>query len=249
MKTTRSAMFSLAVIGLAAVAQFAAAQPGPGGGRGFGRGRPFEVGKVAAISEDGKTLTINSELAQNAAVEVAIGEGAAYYTAWDVEATDIQVGDVVALRGSPLKIQADQVQLGLDLQALFGFGGPGGGPPGAPPQAAGEPPAPRPMVFGMVNGTVVATEPLTVDVNGLQVEVVLSEGATLTRLAPMEEPTVEVGDRVIAAGQRAQVPGPGGGALTANVILVDTTATGLQMLRGFGGGRGGPGGGPGGPPQ
>jgi hypothetical protein len=33
------------------------------------------------------------------------------------------------------------------------------------------------------------------------------------------------------------------------VILVDTTATGLQMLRGFGGGRGGPGGGPGGPPQ
>jgi len=246
----RGALVGLVATALAAAAHFAVAQPpgGPGGGRGPGRGgRPFEVGQLAAVSEDGKTLTLTSEFGQNAAVNVTVGEGAAYYTAWDVEAKDIEVGDVVALRGTPVKLQADQVQVGADVQALLGLGGPGPNPPGG--QAPdGAPAAPRLMVFGMVSGTVVQTDPLTVDVNGLQVEIALSEGASLTKVAPMDQPQVAVGDRIIAAGQRAAGPE---GALTASAILVDTTANGLQPFRGrggFGGGRGGPGGGPGGPP-
>ena len=244
-------LVSFAVAALAAATHFAVAQPpgGPGGGPGRG-GRPVEVGKVAAVSEDGKTLTLTSELRQNATVNVTVADGAVYYVAWDAQAEDIEVGDVVALRGAPLKLQADRVQLGADVPALLGFGGQGPDAPAGQPQGD-TPPTPRPMAFGMVSGTVVQTDPLTVEVNGLQVEVTLTEGASLTKVAPMDQPQVAIGDRVMVAGQRDQAAAPGVGALTASVILVDTTANGLQLFGGrggFGGGRGGPGGGPGGPP-
>ncbi len=243
MRQQRRLLVGITVAALAAVAHFAVAQPPRGaggfGGRAPGRGgRPFEIGKVAAVSEDGKTLTLTSELGQNATATVTVGDQAVYYTAWDIEAKDIAVGDVVALRGTPLKIEVNQAQVGADLADLFGFGAQGpNAPAGAAP--AGTPPTPRPMVFGMVNGTVVQTEPLTVEVNGLQVEVALGEGASLTKIGPMDQPAVLVGDRVLAAGTRAEAPGPGGGALTANVILVDATANGLQLFRGRGGGMGG----------
>ena len=234
--------FGIAAVALVAAAGVVLAQPPGGGGRGRG-GRPFEVGKVATVSEDGKTITIALEFVQNATATVTASDQTLYYTAWDVELKDIAVGDVIALRGTPVKVQADTVQVGTDVQSLVNPPGPGGAAPAAPGAA---PPAPQPAAFSMVTGMVAATEPLTVDVNGLQVEVELAEGATLTKIAPMDEPAVAVGDRVIVAGSRPQGAGPDT-PLAARIVLVDTTAKGIQLFRGRGGpgGPGGPGGRPG----
>jgi outer membrane lipoprotein SlyB len=234
--------FGIFVAALFGITHMALAQPPGGGGRGRG-GRPFEVGKVATVSEDGKTITIASEFVQNATATVTASDQTLYYTAWDVELKDIAVGDTIALRGTPVKIQVDTAEVGTDLQSLMNPPGPGGA---AAPTAPATPAAPRPAAFGMVTGTVAKTDPLTVNVNDLEVEVVLAEGATLTKIAPMDKPAVAVGDRVIVAGSRPQGAGPET-PLAARVILVDTTAKGLQLFRGFGGrgGRGGPGGRPG----
>jgi len=230
---------------LAAATHLVLAQPpggGPGGGRGRG-GRPFEVGKVQTVSEDGKTITLTSEVNADAVVTVTADDQTLYYAVWDVELADVAVGDVLVLRGTPVKIQVDQVQVGGDLRELLGFGGPGPNPP-AGDAAGAAPPPPQPMAFGMVNGTVVQTNPLTVDVNGLQVEVQLAEGATLTAIARMEEPDIAAGDRVFVGGSRPE----GADATTplqARVIVADSTANGVQLMRGRGGpgGPGAPGGG------
>jgi len=228
-----------AIVTLATAAHLAVAQPGGGGGGGggfggggggFGGGPPFAMGTVAAVAEDRSGFTVTAQFGPNQmTVNVALTEESQWLTVSDAAVADIVVGDALALGGMPLKLQADSVDIGGGLGQFFMP------PPQGPQQAPEAPPAgPQPMAFANVTGTVTNLQPLTVDVNGLAIEIEVAEDGRVTKMTPMDQPTLAVEDKVFVFGQRQ------GDILTAGVVIVDTTAEGVQLFGpgpGFGGGR------------
>jgi len=249
MRRYRWLWLAIAIITLVATAHLALAQfrGGGGGPGGFGGGPPFAMGDVGEIAQDGSSFTVNSQFGPNqVSVKVALTNDSQWMTVADAAVADIAVGDVLALNGQPLKLQAASVDIGGGLGQFFQMGMQPPPQPGQQPAAA--PTGPQMMAFCNATGTVTKLDPLTVDVNGLAIEVELAQDSRVTKMTPMETPALNQGDKVFVFGQRQ------GDTLTAGTVVVDTTAEGIQFGFGFGGpggrggrgGRGGPGG-PGGP--
>ncbi len=236
----------LAVVTMLVTGVAAFAQPGPGGGRGFNL--PFVMGTVQVVGDNGATLAVKATFGpqQEQTVMVALGQATKLWEVMDTDVATLKVGDTIGLDGAPLKVQARSVRVG-DMQQLIAQvmgapagapGGPGGGPGG---RGFG-----GPMAMATVNSAVVSSvQPLIVDLNGLKIEVEVAKDAQVVKFQPLADATeIKPNAKIVAVGQRND------NNLAATVVLLDSTANGLNpmmMMGGMGGGRGGRGG-PGGPP-
>ena len=95
------------------------------------------------------------------------------------------------------------------------------------------------MAMATVNSAVVSSvQPLIVDLNGLKIEVEVAKDAQVVKFQPLADATeIKRNAKFVAVGQRND------NDLAATVVLLNSTANGINpmmMLGGMGGGRGGP---------
>ena len=265
-------LVSLLVVGLFALAAMSFAQPPGGGPGGPGRGGPGggmmggmmggpAFGTIWLVGDKGTSLALESPFPGVALVSLAQLDANTKLTEYvDCDVAQIKVGDVITVAGTPRKVRADDVQVGGPVAQVL-----------MPPAQPNGPPMPdllAPSASGRLTGKVTATQPLTVDVNGIAIEIETAAKTSIIKQQPLASAEgLKKGQKVIVIGERGNT-----GVMTARLLIVDSTAAngllglflgggagmgpgmGMGMGMGFGGpggfgGFGGPGGrGPGGGP-
>jgi hypothetical protein len=246
---------SLVVASLLALAATAFAQPPPGGGPGgpgggFGRGGFFggmAFGTIQVAGDNGATLAIQSPFppGNNQLTTARLDANARLVEYVDCDAAQVKVGDIITVAGMPLKMRADDIQVGGPVTQFMMPPAPPGGPQVFDPLA--------PMANGRLTGKVTLIQPLTVDVNGVAIEIETTPKTTIIKQQAIADATAfKANQKVLVLGQPDQANN-----IAARLVILDSTTNGLQsalmggmgMGMGFGGrrGPGGPGG-PGGPP-
>jgi hypothetical protein len=252
---------SLVVAGLLALVATAFAQPPPGGGPGGpggpggrGRGGPgggfgpggflggVAFGSIWLVGNNGTALAIQGTFppgfSQATLAQIDANTKLMEYA--DCDVAQIRVGDTITVGGTPRKMRADDVQVGGPVAQFM-----------MPPAMPGGPPAPDPLAptaTGRLTGKVTVAQPLTVDVNGVAIEIETAPKTSVIRQQPLASVEgLKKGQKVMVVGQRDNA-----GILVARILILDSTASGLQNAlgggMGMGMGLGGPGGrGPGRP--
>lgn len=198
-----------------------------GGGRqgGFGGANmPFATGTVTAVDAAAKTITITSQFGGNSET-IQVSDTTKIEAQVTASVTDLKTGDHVQVQGIPTGITASSLTIGENPMAQGRPGGrPGGfgGGPGGNPNRPGGPAQPA---SAEANGSVTATNPLTIS---------LGEGATLTlktdsktkvtKFATVGLDGIKVGDRIFSQGQSG-----------ANGVFAATSVDVNMQGGGFGG--------------
>ena len=216
--------------------------PPPGGGMDQGGG-PMVFGKVKAVDQSAKTIKLSGSRGGHWRV-VHVADGATIRAEIQVSASDLKVGDEIAVRGVPTGITATSIMDGDVREALPPPpGGPDemGGPDQDGPQGNGPGRRSGPPTMANASGKITSTSPLTIEISK-DVSVVIKTSASVKvhKIVAEQLSDIKVGDRIIASGD----PGDDG------VLDADHVAINVHMPPpppGMGGpGMGGPGfGGPG----
>jgi len=238
-----AATMALALGGIATAQDGRMPPPPPGGGQ---QGGPMAFGKVKSVDQSAKTIKLSGSRGGHWRV-VHVEDGATIRAEIQVSASDLKVGDEIAVRGVPTGISASSIMDGDVREALPP-------PPGGPddmdgpdqdgPQGNGPGRRPGPPTMASASGKITSTSPLTIEISK-DVSVVIKTSASVKvhKIVAEQLSDIKVGDRIIASGD----PGDDG------VLDADHVAINVHMpppppgMGGPGGpGMGGPGmGGPG----
>lgn len=212
MKTGLIATTLALALGGAACGQGGGFPPPPGMGGGPGMGGPGMMGgpgvifgKVKSVDTTAKTIKL-IEARRGRICTVHVEDDATIRAEKTVSASDLKVGDEIAVRGIPTGISASSIIDGDPREAMPPppGGGPdddmGDGPEGDGPQGDG-PDRHGPPSMASASGKVTSVSPLTIQI-GDDVSVVIKTASTarVHKIVSEQLSDIKAGDRILASG-------------------------------------------------
>jgi hypothetical protein len=191
------------VLGSAAFAQ--------GGGR--RSGGPSDVGVIKTISKDGTSITLQSRVA-NAVTKVELDNNSRLFEYVNADLAQLKVGDFIFASGVPMKLQANALEIGGSVRELLlqPVDVPGGNDTTSLP----------PMASGRLGGLVTSLQPLTVDFNGLPIEIVTTATTQVIKQQPLaDKAALRPGAKIIVVGQQTNT------TVTVQTLILDSTSEGI----------------------
>lgn len=183
------------------------------GGGGFATRMPFALGTITGGDAANRTIFIKSQLS-GAAQTIQLSVGTQIYTQVTVTIADLKVNDKVKISGIPTAITADTITAGdiPDFLQPTPRSRPGGAAPTvaatSDPATQDDPnrdtlaPANKIQASAEATGRVISISPLTIELSkDVSVVLKLAPKAKIVRISLLPFKNLNVGDKIVAAGQ------------------------------------------------